>query len=156
MAIQNGDRIGVEYTGTLEDGSVFDSSKNHKKPLVFEVGAGQVIKGFDNSVIGKEKGDKFEVTVSPEEGYGEYKEELKMEFPNENLPENAKEGDMVLLSDGKGQEFPSKILEIKEDKVKLDMNYPLAGKTLKFEILILEHQTKQETDESSEEKVSQE
>mgnify|MGYP000061845617 CR=1 FL=1 len=75
--IVKGNKVKIEYTGTFEDGTVFDSSEKHGKPLEFEVGAGQVVPGFDQAVEGMEEGEEKEITIKPEEGYGEINPELK-------------------------------------------------------------------------------
>ncbi|MEJ2248272.1 MAG: peptidylprolyl isomerase [Candidatus Lokiarchaeota archaeon] len=141
MAIKEGDVIKVEYEGTLDDGSVFDSTKmNEGKPLKFEVGCGHVISGFDKSVIGKEVGDEFEIHLEPLEAYGEYNEKLIQNVPKANFPENQeiKEGMIIVLVDPNNQQIPATIKEINEEAVKIDLNHPLAGKNLYFKVKILE------------------
>jgi FKBP-type peptidyl-prolyl cis-trans isomerase 2 len=141
MAIKKGDIIKVEYLGTLDDGMIFDSTgKNGGVPLKFEVGAGQVIPGFDNSVIGKSVGEEFEIRLNPSEAYGEYKDGLnqcisKDQFPPEQEP---KVGMMVLLAGPQGHPFPATIKQIDDDIVTLDLNHPMAGKELNFKIKIVE------------------
>ena len=82
MAIKKGDKIKVDYTGTFEDGTVFDTSEG-KQPLEFEVGASQLIKGFDAAVLGMEKDEEKEVTVQPLEAYGDHNPELIKKVPKE-------------------------------------------------------------------------
>ena len=88
MAIKKGDKVKIEYTGTLDDGTVFDSSEKHGKPLEFEVGSGQVIKGFDNAVIGMKKGQEKEFKLKPEEAYGEPNPNLIRKIPKEQIPKH--------------------------------------------------------------------
>jgi FKBP-type peptidyl-prolyl cis-trans isomerase 2 len=141
MAIKKGDIIKVEYLGTLDDGTIFDSTvKNGGVPLKFEVGAGNIISGFDNSVIGKSVGDEYELRLNPSEAYGDYKDGLlqsisKDQFPPEQEP---KVGMLVLLVGTQGQPFPATIKEVEDDIVTLDLNHPMAGKELNFKIKIVE------------------
>ncbi len=133
--VQKGNKIKVHYTGTFEDGTEFDSSKG-KEPLMFEAGAGQVVKGFDEAVLGMKVGEKKKFTLAPEEAYGPVHDELKKEFPRDKLPEDMtpKVGDMLPLQAPTGQVYPAKVLEVRDDNLLLDLNHPLAGKTLVFEI----------------------
>lgn len=142
MAIKKGDKIKVEYTGTLDDGTVFDSSKHgdHSHPLEFEVGEGKVIKGFDDAVIGMEKGEEKEFKLKPSEAYGEPNPQAVQKIPRDQLPKDQepKEGMMLALKAPTGQQFPAKIMEVTDKEVTLDLNHPLAGKNLTFKIKIIE------------------
>ena len=137
-AIEAGDTISVNYTGSLEDGNVFDSSEG-RAPLVFTVGAGQLIKGFDDAVVGMEPREKKRVTISPEEGYGERRDDHVVDFPRSNIPPDMalETGMVVEMSDQSGRPVPVIVTEILDDVVKLDVNHPLAGKTLFFDIEIV-------------------
>ncbi len=137
--IKHGDTISVNYTGTLESGEVFDSSEGNP-PLKFTVGAGQLIKGFDDTVVGMKKGDKKNVTIAPENAYGERRDDHVVDFPRANIPEDMemKVGTVVQLSDESGRAFPAVVTEINNDAVKMDVNHPLAGKTLIFDVEIAE------------------
>ncbi len=138
-AIKTGDTISVNYTGKFDNGEVFDTSEG-QAPLVFTVGAGQLICGFDNAVVGLKKGDKKTFTVSPEEGYGEHSEDLVVDMPKSNIPPdmNLTVGTQVHLVDQSGNPIPAFVKEICDDVVKMDVNHPLAGKTLVFDIEIAE------------------
>jgi len=140
MPVKKGDQVKVEYTGTLEDGSVFDSSENHGKPLEFEAGSGQVIKGFDDAVIGMEKSQEKEITLQPAEAYGDVNPELMKEVPRDKLPQDQepKEGMMLALGLPNGQQMPAKIVKVDENSVTLDLNHPLAGKVLVFKIKVVD------------------
>ncbi len=136
---QKGDTVAVHYTGTLEDGEVFDSSRE-RDPLEFEVGSGQVISGFDRAVEGLEVGESREVTISPEEGYGEPREDLvvdveKGQFPDEEEPTV---GRQVQVQVAPGQQRVATITGIEDDSVTLDLNHPLAGKELTFAVELVE------------------
>ena len=136
---QKGDTVAVHYTGTLEDGEVFDSSRD-RDPLEFEVGSGQVIPGFDRAVEGLEVGESREVTLQPEEGYGEPREDLvvdvdRSQFPDESEPEV---GRQVQVQVAPGQNRIATITGIEDKSVTLDLNHPLAGKPLTFDVELVE------------------
>lgn len=141
--IKKGDKVKVEYEGRFEDGVVFDSSKNHGQPLEFEVGEGRVISGFDKAVTGMKKGEEKEFTLKPEEAYGERRAELEQEIPKDKLPpvpegQEIKEGMMLVMGTPDGRQMPVKITKVGKSKITLDLNHPLAGKTLIFKIKILD------------------
>jgi len=140
MAIKKGDKVKVDYTGTLEDGKVFDTSKHegHEHPLEFTVGENQVIKGFDEAVIGMNKGDKKTINLQPKDAYGLPNEQLIQQVPSEQLPPEAKEGSVLGMKLPEGQTIPVKIVKISDGKATVDFNHPLAGKTLKFDIEIID------------------
>lgn len=139
MPVKKGDKVKIEYTGTLEDGTVFDSSKD-REPLEFEVGSEKIIKGFDDAVMGMEKGEEKEITLKPEEAYGEPKDELIKKFPRDQVPteQELKPGMMLALATPDGRQFPAKIVDLDDKELTLDLNHPLAGKTLKFNIKVVE------------------
>jgi len=140
MVVKKGDKVKVEYTGTLEDGTVFDSSDNHDAPLEFEVGSGQIIKGFDEAVVGMEKGEEKEMTLKPEEAYGDYNPELVKELPKENIPEDQeiKPGMTLVMALPDGRQMPLRVTKVTEEAITIDLNPPLAGKTLIFKIKLVE------------------
>ena len=142
MIIKKGDKVKVEYTGTFEDGTVFDSSQHgdHSHPLEFEAGSGQVIKGFDDAVIGMKKGEEKEITINPEEAYGEYNDELVKALPKDQFPQDKeiKPGMTLVMKLPNGAQMPIKVKEVKEKELILDLNHPLAGKTLHFKIKLVE------------------
>jgi len=138
MAIKNGDKIKVEYTGKLEDGTVFDSSEKHDKPLEFEVGSKQVIPGFESAVIGMKLEEEKEIKLQPEEAYGHYNEQLVKKIPKEQLPKDQepKAGMMLMVTLPNGQQMPTKIKEVTEKEITIDLNAPLAGKVLNFKLKV--------------------
>lgn len=136
--VKNGDLVSVEYTGKLEDGTVFDTSVG-KNPLVFEVGKHQVIKGFEDAVLGMSTGESKTVTIPVAEAYGEYRKELVRKFPaNLIAPDpSVTVGSVVTLQDPQGRKVSAKVVEMTEQNVTLDFNHPLAGKALVFEVKIM-------------------
>ena len=136
--IKKGDKVKVEYTGKLEDGSVFDSSEG-KAPLCFEVGAQQVIPGFDKAVEGMKKDEEKEFTLKVDEAYGPVREEMVQEIPRDKLPKDPepKEGMMLMMQAPTGQQIPAKITKVEDDKVTIDINHPLAGKDLTFSVKVV-------------------
>jgi len=139
MTVKKGDKIKVEYTGTLEDGTVFDSSVG-KDPLEFEAGSGKVIKGFDDAVIGMKKDEEKEVKIECKDAYGDPNPQMKQKIPREQLPkeQEPKVGMMLGLKSPDGQQFPARIAEITDKDVIVDLNHPLAGKNLNFKIKIID------------------
>jgi peptidylprolyl isomerase len=137
--IKAGDTISVNYTGRFEDGQVFDSSEG-REPLKFTVGAGQLIKGFDDAVTGLKLGDKTTVTIAPADGYGEHREDLIVDIPKANVPENmnVEIGKRFNLRDQSGRPVPAVVIEITDEAVRLDANHAMAGKTLVFDIEVVE------------------
>lgn len=136
---QKGDKVKVEYVGTLEDGAIFDSTAKHQAPLEFVVGSGHIIQGFDNAIEGMKVGEEKQITLSPKEAYGEYNPELLKNIPKEVFPQDQTlQKDMVfMLNLPSGQQVPARITEIKDQEVTIDLNPPLAGKTLNFKIKLL-------------------
>ena len=131
--IKKGDTIRVHYTGKLEDGQEFDSSLK-REPLQFEVGAGRVIKGFEDAVVDLKKGDKTTVKISPDAAYGERDENLLIEMPKKSIPEGVdpKVGMRFQLVNQQGQAVPVVVTEVLDNSLRLDANHPLAGKTLSY------------------------
>ena len=136
---KEGDVVRVHYTGKLINGEQFDSSTG-REPLEFTVGAGQMIKGFDDAMPGMNLGEKKTINISPEDGYGPRSEEAIIEFPKENVPADMKlEAGMPLtLSNQQGQPVPVIVVEVKDDVIVLDANHFLAGQELVFDIELVE------------------
>ena len=138
MAIKNGDKVKVEYEGSFDDGTVFDSSEKCGEPLEFEVGAGQIIPGFEDAVVGMEKGDEKEIKLPPEDAYGDPNPQLIQKIPKEQLPDQVMEGMVWVMGLPNGVQIPVKVVEVTESEVTIDLNHPLAGKTLNFKIKIVD------------------
>jgi peptidylprolyl isomerase len=122
----DGDDVLVHYTGTLDDGSEFDSSRG-REPLGFQLGAGQVIPGFEDAVRGLEPGQSRTVRIEPDEAYGPRRDELVLAVPAEQAPPGLEAGDMVSMG---GQR--AVVIATGNDVVVLDANHPLAGQALQF------------------------
>jgi len=137
MTVEKGSKIKVEYTGSFEDGEVFDASEKHGEPLAFEAGAGMVVPGFDAAVIGMEVGEEKSVTLKPEEAYGEPHPNAVQIVPRDKFPAEAEEGMVIGVPLPNGQQIPAKITKIDDKEVTIDMNHPMAGKVLVFKIKIV-------------------
>ena len=137
--VQSGDKVKVNYTGKLRNGETFDSSEG-REPLEFTVGGGQVIKGFDQGVMGMQVGDKRTVEIEVVDAYGEKNQDMVIEFPKTQFPADMKPeaGMQLMMNNGEGQSFPVLVKEVKEETVLLDANHPLAGEDLVFDIELVE------------------
>lgn len=144
--IENGDTISVDYVGKLEDGTVFDTSEKETaseagiynemrdyKPLTFTVGAGQMIKGFDEGVVGMKVGEEKTLEIPPEEAYGEYMEEYVRELPQNAVNFTPEIGMQLATENG----LRGKVTEVGEENFVVDFNHELAGKTLIFKIKVI-------------------
>lgn len=136
----DGKNVKVHYTGTLDDGTKFDSSLDHGQPLSFKCMAGQMIPGFDAAVKDMKKGETKTVHIPAAEAYGEYNEAMVQKVPVSQVP-NADQlpvGQTVYMMGPGGQPMPVKIASMEDGVVTFDMNHELAGKDLNFEITLLE------------------
>lgn len=136
---KTGDTVQVHYTGKLQDGTVFDTSEE-RDPLQFKLGEGKIIPGFENAIVGMKKGESKSFNIRPENGYGEYNDELIFEVERNRLPDDVSpEVGMYLESvQDDGRRVPVKITDIEEEKIKLDANHPLAGHELIFEVKLVD------------------
>jgi peptidylprolyl isomerase len=143
MLIKNtagqGDKVKVHYRGRLEDGFEFDSSIGGE-PLVFVIGSGEVIPGFEDAATGMAVGELKTFTIAPENAYGPRRDELVVNMPRQYFPEDIvpEAGMQLKLVDENGEEIPVIVLDVGEDSVILDANHPLAGQALTFDIELLE------------------
>ncbi len=127
--VKTGDTVRIHYTGTLNDGTQFDSSSG-RDPLEFTVGSGQIIPGLDKEVSGMAVGDKKTVRLSPDEAYGERSDDAIIEISREQVPEDVTEGQELFSNTGQRVT----VVEVRDDVVVIDTNHPLAGEYLTFEI----------------------
>lgn len=136
---QKGDTVRVHYTGTLDNGHVFDSSEN-REPLEFTVGSGQVIPGFDQGVEGMDVGGSKKVTIEAEDAYGSRNDDMIVTVQHNQFPDdlNPEIGMQLELRREDGSALPAMIIDVTDDGVKIDANHPLAGERLTFEIELVE------------------
>jgi peptidylprolyl isomerase len=135
---KQGDTVRVHYTGTLDDGQEFDSSRG-LEPLTFTLGAGAVIEGFDEAVTGMAVGDEKRVTIPAAEAYGPRRDELTLRLPRAELPADMEleEGSQLRMEQG-DQSVVVTVREVDDDSVTLDANHPLAGESLTFDLRLVE------------------
>ncbi|QDC09355.1 peptidylprolyl isomerase [Oceanicola sp. D3] len=134
-----GDTLQLHYKGTLEDGTVFDSSEG-RDPLSFELGSGQIIPGLDAGVTGMEVGEKRTVQVEPEQAYGAHMPDRVQAVDRASVPDNipTEPGTQLQVQTADGQALPVTVVEANDEQVVLDANHPLAGKTLTFDVELVE------------------
>lgn len=137
--VEDGHLVEVEYVGTLDDGEEFDNSKNNG-PISFIVGNGEVIKGFNDAVKGMKINETKTLKIKKEDAYGDVNPDLIHEIPSEMIPEHIKQqikiGGFLVMQGPHGQQIPAKVKDFNENKIVLDLNHPLAGKDLNFEITV--------------------
>ncbi|APE42767.1 peptidylprolyl isomerase [Sulfitobacter alexandrii] len=136
--VKSGDKVAIHYTGTLQDGTKFDSSEG-RDPLEFEVGSGQIIPGLDGALPGMSVGEKKVVKVPSTEAYGEVNPEMRQAVPREGIPADIPLdiGTQLQMQTPDGQALPVTVVEVDESTVTLDANHPLAGKDLQFDIEVV-------------------
>ena len=136
--VETGDLVKVHYTGTFEDGKIFDSSEK-KEPLSFKVGDGSMISGFCKAVLGMKIDDTKKVKIMPEEAYGPYMKDKVFMVDRNVFPENfeIKEGLRIQIQNEEGQTIQATISSFTDWMVVLDANHPLAGKIIVFEIKVV-------------------
>lgn len=136
--VENGLYVSVDYKGTLQNGEVFDSSHG-RQPLEVQMGIGQLIAGFENELVGMALNDKKVFTLEPESAYGQRDESLIRDFARADLPSEMepKVGMMLTLQSPEGQQMPAKITHLDDEKLSVDLNHPLAGESLTFEIEVV-------------------
>ncbi|TQD23415.1 peptidylprolyl isomerase [Methanolobus vulcani] len=140
LPIKDGDTIKISYVGTLDDGTVIDSTENHEGPLEFTVGSGQVISGFDEAVKGMEVGEEKTIRIEAADAYGEPNPAMIETVPKSMLQCDAEitAGMMIAVGTADGQQMPAKITEVTDETLTVDMNHPLAGEALTFNIKVVE------------------
>lgn len=136
---KEGDEVQVHYTGKLEDGTVFDTSQDGE-PLSFTIGENRVIPGFESAVVGMEPGDSKTTEIEPDQAYGEHRDDMVMELDRDQIPEDVEPdvGQQLQLRLENGQTVPVLITALGEETVTIDANHPLAGRTLIFEIELVD------------------
>lgn len=133
--VKSGDTVAIHYTGTLQDGTTFDSSEG-REPLEFVVGSGQIIPGLDTALPGMEVGEKKVVSIESTEAYGPVNPEMRQAVPREGIPADIPLdlGTQLQMQTPDGQAMPVTVVDVDDKTVTLDANHPLAGKDLQFDI----------------------
>lgn len=136
---KNGDTVKIHYTGTLENGQVFADSRE-KQPLEFTLGSGKIIPGIERGIIGMKSGETKTIEIPPEEAYGQRREDLLVEIPKSELPDNIKDakGQRIQMQKPDGGLIEVTVTEVNENTVSMDANHPLAGQTLYFNLELVE------------------
>ena len=139
-AAKPGDKVRVNYIGTLEDGTIFSSTYEDDEPFEFTVGEQNLLKSFDNAVMGMNVGETKTISIPPEDGYGEHKKEFVFKTERAQFPDNLEleVGKRLQIRLAEGEMVIASVQAITEDSVILDANDPLAGKTLTFKIELVE------------------
>jgi peptidylprolyl isomerase len=135
---QVGNEVEVHYKGFLDDGSVFDTSEK-KDPLKIKIGDKRVIGDFEDAIVGMSEGEKKTISITPENAYGNYKQELMLKITRDKLPDhiNPELGMQLKINREDGDDFVVRITEITDETLTIDGNHPLAGKKLNFDIQLL-------------------
>jgi FKBP-type peptidyl-prolyl cis-trans isomerase SlpA len=136
--VESNSAVSVNYTGKLEDGTIFDSSLvEGREPLNVTLGQGQLIKGFENGLLGMSVGESKSIEIESEDAYGEYLDYLVQEVPLSQMPGDVEVGTQLFSQTEMGP-VNFVVKEIKNDSVILDANHPLAGKKLVFDLQLIE------------------
>lgn len=150
MQVKNGNTVSVHYKGTLNDGTVFDESRPRGDTLNFTIGSGKMIRGFNDAVVGMTTGETKNVTLSPEQAYGSHNPEALQLVPKQAFGEDfVFELGGMIQGNGPQGTFLAKVQEVQEENVILDMNHPLAGQALSFEIELVSVETPTTTTEAT-------
>jgi peptidylprolyl isomerase len=136
--VANGLFVSVDYTGTLDNGDVFDSSEG-RQPLEVRMGSGSVLPGFESALMGMSLNEAKTFTLSPEDAYGDRDDSRMHNFPKSDIPTGMapEVGQILMLSTQQGQQIPARVDSIDGEKVTFDLNHPLAGKSLTFNIKVV-------------------
>ncbi|MCP4634249.1 MAG: peptidylprolyl isomerase [candidate division Zixibacteria bacterium] len=137
---QEGDTVKVHYTGSLNDGTVFDESRKQNEPFTVTIGSGGAIPGFENAIIGMAMGETKTITIPPEEAYGEWNREYVIGVPRNQFPPDVeiKEGQEFQQQTATGSIVKVKVISIEKDTVVVDGNHPMSGKALTFDLELME------------------
>jgi peptidylprolyl isomerase len=136
--VENGLYVSVDYTGTLQNGEVFDSSQGGQ-PLEVKMGVGQLIEGFEKELMGMALNDRKTFTLSPEDAYGQRDDSLTRKFDRADFPPEMepKVGMTIALQTPEGRQIPAQITHLSDENLSVDFNHPLAGESLTFEIEVV-------------------
>jgi peptidylprolyl isomerase len=136
--VENGLYVSVEYTGKLANGEVFDSSEG-RQPLEVHIGAGEMIKGFESQLMGMAVNEKKVFTISPEDAYGPQRPDLTRSISRSEVPPkmDVQVGMVIGLMTPQGERVPARIVQLDDSQMTIDLNHPLAGESLTFEIEVV-------------------
>ena len=138
--IAEGSKVSLEYTLNIDGGETVDSNAGDE-PLVYTQGSNEIIPALEEALNGLSAGDETQVTLQPEQAYGEVDPEAFREVPLEQIPEDARQpGQLLIMQDQQGNRQQIKVSEIRDDTAVLDLNHPLAGRTLHFDVKIIDVQ----------------
>jgi peptidylprolyl isomerase len=141
MGVELGDTVVVRYTGRLDNEEVFDTNESDEEPLTFTVGKAQVIPGFEKALLGVDKGEKRRVRIPPEDAYGSKRSDLIQRVDRDAFDDQAGEitvGMQVEVEDEEGNTYAADVVEFDDESVTLDLNHPLAGEALTFDIEVVD------------------
>ena len=144
MSISVGDEVKIHYLAKLQNGEIIENTQG-KEPFIAKIGSKNLIPGLEEAMIGLKKGDKKKITVPPYKGFGERKENLLQEIPKSKIQEEGKEisvGEVIELRYEDGNRQFVTVNEIKEDTVILDLNHPLSGEVLIFDVEVIDISSK--------------
>ena len=137
MGVQKGDTVTIHYRGRFDTGEEFDNSFS-REPVVFTVGHGQVVEAIDDGVQGLEPGEHRRIKVNPEEGFGPRRDELIRTVPKDMLGDQVVEpGEAVEIQTDDGQVLIAEVKAIDDESITFDLNHPLAGRNIEFEVELL-------------------
>ncbi len=138
MVVKEGNKVKVQYTGKLEDGTIFDKSKE-AEPLEFTMGGGEIISGFEKAVEGMKLNEEKQAKIKAKDAYGERNEDLIRRFARSSLPPDFKpeKGMVIQLQDASARQILGRIIDVAEEDIAIDLNHPLAGKDLIFDINVV-------------------
>lgn len=136
--VKDGCKVKLDCVGMLDDGTVFDDP-NKKEPIEFVVGKKNVIPGIENAVLGMGLNEEKEIMVDSKDAFGERRQDLLKKFSKKGLPKDTKltVGSFITLKDDQGQVIPAVVTKIEEDDIIIDLNHPLAGRSLKFKLKVV-------------------
>lgn len=136
MKVEKGDTVAIRYTGRLDSGEVFDSNLEMDAPLEFRVGAGQVIPGFEDAVLGLAEGESRTFRIPPEQAYGPRDERLVTKIAREMFEEDVEVGQHLDLEDQAGNVYHADVVSFDDESVTVDLNHHLAGQALTFDVTV--------------------
>tara|TARA_R100000234_G_scaffold6475_3_gene4394 strand:+ start:972 stop:1472 length:501 start_codon:yes stop_codon:yes gene_type:complete len=145
--VKTGDTISLHYVGKFPDGEQFDSSYDRGEPVKVEVGAGTLIEGFDSALVGMKVGETRHIEVPKEKGYGDLNPNAFIEVDKSTFPNDFpfEKGAFIPLTNDEGAQFVGRLDEVVEDTVRVDLNHPMAGKDLEFDIEVVGIETDTDT-----------